>query len=264
MTVLLVRNVGVRDVLINGEQVSEPYYVLKELVERDDLDDVSFPILEGVLEGLEPDRIVLFATDQDPESTPPHLKAKDTLYIAVAMRELLDVEVEIRVIRENPADHDAMLGLYRRELPDVLDGWDGEVYLDVTTGTPAQSFALLLRGLEVRPDAEVVYVPESDGPTRIRVGDELLKRVADELLGYGLNDPAARILSRTGLDDLRTYAEARAAEDRFEFERARELYRGSPRTSWTSRIGWSAWSGRSRTIRWSGWPSAPGTSWTGR
>jgi hypothetical protein len=117
LTVLLVRNVGVRDVLINGEQVSEPYYVLKELVERDDLDDVSFPILEGVPEGLEPDRIVLFATDQDPESTPPHLKAKDTLYIAVAMRELLDVEVEIRVIRENPADHDAMLGLYRRELP---------------------------------------------------------------------------------------------------------------------------------------------------
>ncbi|AAM02531.1 hypothetical protein [Methanopyrus kandleri] len=227
MTVLLVRNVGVNDVRVDGERVNEPYYVLKELVESGDLDGVSFPILERVLEELEPDRIVLFATDQDPGSTPRHLKAKDTLYVAEAMRELLDVEVEVRVIRENPSDHDAMLELYGRELPEVLDGAE-EVYLDVTTGTPAQSLALALKGLEVEPDAELVYVSESTGTTRIRVGDELLRRIADELLEYGLNDPAARVLSHTGLDDLRTYAEARAAEDRFEFERARELYRGLP------------------------------------
>jgi len=227
LTVLLVRNVGVNDVRVDGERVSEPYYVLKELVEEGDLDGVSFPILERALEALEPDRVVLFATDQDPESTPRKLKVKDTRYVAEAMRELLDVEVEVELIRENPSDYDRMLEVYGERLPGVLEGAD-EVYLDVTTGTPAQSLALTLRGLEARPDAELVYVSESEGLTRVRVGDELLRRVAGELLDHGLNDPAARVLSHTGLERLRTYAEARAAEDRFEFERARELYRELP------------------------------------
>ncbi len=227
MAALLVRNVGVNDVRVDGERVSEPYYVLKELVREGDLGEVSFPILERALEALEPDRVVLFATDQDPGSTPRGLKAKDTRYVAEAMRELLDVEVEIELIRENPADYDRMLEVYGERLPRVLEGAD-EAYLDVTTGTPAQSLALALRGMEARPDAELVYVSESEGVTRVRVGDELLHRIARELLGYGLHDPAARVLSHSGLRDLRTYAEARAAEDRFEFERARELYRRLP------------------------------------
>ncbi|MHC1580968.1 MAG: hypothetical protein ACXQTC_04655, partial [Methanopyraceae archaeon] len=147
MATLLVRNVGVNDVRVDGERVSEPYYVLKELVEEGDLDGVSFPILERALEALEPDRVVLFATDQDPGSTPRGLKAKDTRYVAEAMRELLDVEVEIELIRENPADYDRMLEVYGERLPRVLEGAD-EAYLDVTTGTPAQSLALTLRGLE--------------------------------------------------------------------------------------------------------------------
>lgn len=179
--------------------------------------------------------LVLIATDQQP----PH--PQDTVYAAKLLARWLPerfppgtlaVDVET-VAGANPADYDAMYRWFRDATRRLAARFpSGAVYLSVTGGTPAMTFALTLHGVEAFGSrCTFLYLPRgADRPVRLGVRRELqraqLLSDARLLLQRGDFAHAAELLRQAGMPrGVWSLAQAAAHRLAFDFEEAARLGR---------------------------------------
>ncbi len=196
MTILVLSNVGARDILKDGQEIRparpEGQRLLQEL-ERDPglAQRLTFPILEPCLrellrmhpEGL--DLLVLFGTDQREES----YRNTDTLYFARILERLLPErvgprlrKVEVHLLQGiNPALYDEAFDAMER----ALRRMPGEVsvcYAILAGGTPACNAALLLQGVRYYGDRlQVIYLPIAEVPRTLRIGRQVMDAFREEV-----------------------------------------------------------------------------------
>ena len=234
MTVIVLVNMGSRDVLLDDESLyparSEGKKVWNQYPEMKAR--LAFPILEPPLTQIldsvpRIDRLILFGTDQDDEN----YRHSDTLYFAKiaakAIAERYDgvKEATAVLIRDiNPSLHDEALEYYRQKLPqlDLPLTDDTTVYILPAAGTPACSMALLLQGLTLFGNrCRVLYQPQftkQDQPTVLPIGERLLatfqRQTAVHMLQQYNFHAAAQACEQAGIhnplvENLLQYATAR-------------------------------------------------------
>lgn len=196
MAILVLSNVGARDVLKDGQEIRPPRpegeRLLQEL-ERDPglAQRLTFPILEPCLrellrmhpEGL--DLLVLFGTDQREASHRP----TDTLHFAQILARLLPERVgpQLRGVKVhllqgiNPALYDEAFDA----MEEALRQMPGEVsvcYAILAGGTPACNAALLLQGVRHYGDRlQAVYLPMGEkAPHTMRIGRQVKDAFREE------------------------------------------------------------------------------------
>jgi len=195
MTILVLCNVGNRDLILEGE-TKPPSPARDEgqrLLERyaTVAPRLAFPIIEPCLRYIieqhpgsddQPggvDRLVLFGTDQD---DPAH-RSSDTLYFAeLAVRRLPELlgsrvrDIERQVIQGiNPALYDEAFEKFD-ELLTTLPSAEVEIcYIIIAGGIPACNTALLLQGVRHYSDRlRVVYLPQGGEPHELRAGQQVM------------------------------------------------------------------------------------------
>lgn len=118
-----------------------------------------------------PLQIVLLATDQDP----PH--PQDTVFAAQLLERWLlarfpqsSVACARDKLSGNPSDYDAMYRAIRRVLQTLKPG-EPPIYLSLTAGTPAMTFALTVHALDLfGSHCSFLYLPRgSETPRELRV-----------------------------------------------------------------------------------------------
>ncbi|NPV55579.1 MAG: hypothetical protein HPY76_02745 [Anaerolineae bacterium] len=161
MTVLILSNIGARDVLLDGEEQRPARGAGEALFEGypANKDRLTLPMLAGLVSYVrsrhreEAVRVILFGTDQ-PESTPTHFRETDTLYFArLAARMLANdpanegITFEERLIEDiNPALLDEAIPAYDRLVKPLAPGVS-ICYAHISGGMPACNMALLLQGV---------------------------------------------------------------------------------------------------------------------
>jgi len=201
MTVLLIANVGSRDVWLRGQDRS-PYPTRPEgqkLLKRYDTvkDDLIFPILDPCLdfilaqEGGQVDRLVLISTDQPTEGDASKrdkygvpFRNKDTCYFARLLKQRYDdvrwpqqIREKIRtpVVRANPALYDEMMVEYDPILRRLAEAGYDTCYVIAAGGTPACNTALLLQAVRYFGEGcRTVYLPEGGEPYELSIGRQML------------------------------------------------------------------------------------------
>ncbi len=192
MTILVLCNVGNRDLVLDGE-ASSPHPARVEgrrFLERyDDVaPDLTFPIITPCLRYVSArhpagiDRLILFGTDQ-PD---PDYRARDTLHFAgLAARRLPAAlgptlkEAGWRPIAGiNPALYDEAFEAFEAFdglLDDVPDDDVDVCYVAIAGGIPACNTALLLQGVRHFGDRlRVVYLPHQGEPQELRAGQQVM------------------------------------------------------------------------------------------
>ncbi len=203
MTVLLLANVGLRDLLYRGDLI-DPARIRGEALLRDFSSvageitlPVLMPLVQYVLDRHQKVQVTLFATDQ-PMGTPAAERDRDTLYLAEIAKRVLDsrfsprdCQASARKIREsNPHLYDDMLTFFRERLPSEEAGvreMEG-CYVGMVGGTPAANTGLMLAAIERFGDrCRTLYLPKGEQrPIQMDIGSQiqsnLTKRVAAEWL----------------------------------------------------------------------------------
>ncbi len=189
MTILVLCNVGNRDLILEGE-VGPPRPAREE--GRRLLDEyptvaarLTFPIIEPCLryiieqhpDGV--DQLVLFGTDQ-PD---PAYRASDTLHFAaLAARRLPTLLGDALKIADwqpvrgiNPALYDEAFEKFDELLTDLSCGEVDVCYVIITGGIPACNTALLFQGVRHFGDRlRVVYLPQGGEPQELRAGQQVM------------------------------------------------------------------------------------------
>ena len=261
--VLLLTNVGNRDVSLDGQPVGnqkrvrtesqkllEEWEGLEKEGRKDDLEALAarmaLPILQQALQWVleehgRVDELVLYATDQA-EGTEFHLREQDTLHLAELMKRWLNRqrwksegklgEVKVRVLHGlNPSLYDQAFARYEKEM---RPSWREEFDLCVVVpagGTPACNMALLFRAIQAfGRRAQTVYVPRDGPPLSLRIAQELHQSLQNHALRAALDRcdfAAARaLMEENGYDEAWLHL-VRYAEHRFafDFEAARKALR---------------------------------------
>ena len=193
MTVLVLCNVGARDVTVEGKMLRPAREEGQRLLDEYSsvVPGLAFPIIEPCLRYImeqhpasdeQPggvDRLVLFGTDQDD----PTYRSSDTLHFAeLAVRRLPELlgsrvrNIERQVIQGiNPALYDEAFEKLD-ELLTKLPHAEVEVcYVVIAGGIPACNTALLLQGVRHQGDRlRVVYLPQGGEPQELRVGLQVI------------------------------------------------------------------------------------------
>ncbi len=223
MTTVVLANVGMRDVRLDGEPLQCP---------RDDGQRLlgewpgigprlSLPIIEPLITFVKghwgwPEAVVLFATDQPPTALPRH-RANDTVHCAELAKRLLNdryKELKGKVFvrsthDENPALYDEALSYFRRTLRSTgrpLGEATAAVVCPVG-GTPAMNTGLLVAAAErFGLCCWAVYLPEGAArPVRMDLGQALyrarLVRLADDHLANYQFAAAARVMAEMELKE---------------------------------------------------------------
>ncbi|MDY6877936.1 MAG: hypothetical protein SWK90_17275 [Chloroflexota bacterium] len=189
MTILVLCNVGNRDLILEGE-VSPPHPAREE--GRRLLDEyptvaarLTFPIIEPCLRyvvaqhsgGI--DRLVLYGTDQEGSA----YRANDTLHFAelgarrlpVLLGDALRGAVWQPVRGINPALYDEAFEKFDELLTDLSYGAVDACYVVITGGIPACNTALLFQGVRHFGDRlRVVYLPQGGEPQELRAGQQVM------------------------------------------------------------------------------------------
>ncbi|KUO70799.1 MAG: hypothetical protein APF81_12760 [Desulfosporosinus sp. BRH_c37] len=200
MTVVLICNVGSRDIQIEGKltppdqarQVGEALDALD--VSELKMKQIAFPIIQQCIdyvkrENCKIDKLLLIASDQ--EQGPGAKPESDTIYYARILKKLVAGQhgvgkVKLAHVRNNPADYDEMITFCNRQLPlslaDCVEPL--KVYLSVSGGTPAMNFALFLVGIEkYGKNAEPLYVSRnSSRPIRLQAGLKIFRKTLQNSL----------------------------------------------------------------------------------
>ncbi len=236
MTVLVLCNIGARDVMLDGQAPAPARTEGERLLEPARYAAVAprlaFPIIAPCLRyivGQHPagvDRLVLYGTDQpDPAYQPT-----DTLHFAeLAARrlpELLPGQVRharpILIQGINPAMYDEAFDRFGALLADLPDDEVATCYVILCGGIPACNTALLLQGVRRYGDRlRVVYLPQRGEPHELRAGQQVMDafREAAAIEHLGRLDFAnarprlARLGADPGLVGLVDYAAQRFAFD---------------------------------------------------
>ncbi len=189
MTILVLCNVGNRDLMLDGE-ARPPRPARGEgrrLLDRYPTvaARLTFPIIEPCLryiieqhpDGV--DQLVLFGTDQ-PD---PAYRASDTLHFAaLAARRLPTLLGDALKIADwqpvqgiNPALYDEAFEKFDELLTDLSYGKVDVCYVIVTGGIPACNTALLFQGVRHYGDRlRVVYLPQGGEPQELRAGQQVM------------------------------------------------------------------------------------------
>ncbi len=259
--VLILANVGSRDVFYRGEEIkpareqSEELLASFEQVSQDVqlpillpglkfIESLSFKYPELLERGGNAPRVGLFCTDQED----PRHRENDTVGFArIAEKKLPELfpnrsenkglrlnqkrPVIIEVIRDNPARYDRMYRAYARFFTDNARLGASEetlCFVLASGGTPAMNAMLILHAVQhFGENCVQVYVPPGEEPVEMRVGKQIAeadaRRKFDEALGGVQFRAAARIAS----DAFGGYREPACeyAEHRlaFDFREARDL-----------------------------------------
>ncbi|MEM2889793.1 MAG: hypothetical protein QW358_00380 [Candidatus Hadarchaeum sp.] len=186
MSILVLTNIGSRDVLQNGEVIKPAREEGKRLLDTYDscAELLTFPIVEPLIRYLlarhpeETINLYLFGTDQ-PD---PKFQSTDTLYFTRLMARRLPVMLGERLHAQvvdvkdiNPSYYDRAFEAYGRLLPDLLKREIATCYVALAGGVPACNTALLLQAVRYFGDRlEVLYTPIDGEPIPIRVGRQIL------------------------------------------------------------------------------------------
>lgn len=190
MEILVLCNVGARDVLLDGKPFEKPRLdgkdILKAVVEHpEQAARLDFPIIEPCLEYAlvqHPEcslRLVAFGSDQD---DPSH-RERDTLFSARLAAHLLPARLgqdrlraEFRDVQGiNPSLYDETFEKYAALLADLSCIECLVCYVILAGGTPASNTALLLQGVRYYTERlQVVYPPQGGEPQRLRIGRQVL------------------------------------------------------------------------------------------
>jgi len=195
-------NIGNRDLGLIKEGEPVPYLgkdtnIIKEskrLLEFEEFKNLE-PILikdsiEKILRLIEGEKVLfkvfLFGTFQNP----PHYQ--DTKYIAIIIKKLLERDFKDRIskiiikeINKNPSDYSEMFGEYKDILKKQQEEDNrkkidvDEIYLNITGGTPAQNFSLLLWAVSLWEDKVNVFYKlkgKKENKTE-KIGKEVLRYI---------------------------------------------------------------------------------------
>ena len=240
MNILVLCNVGARDVTVEGKVLKPAREEGRRLLERyaDVAPDLTFPIIEPCLRYIieqHPDsedrpggvdRLVLFGTDQ-PDST---YQPSDTLYFAkLAARRLPELlggrvkSAERQLIQGiNPALYDEAFEKFDELLTGLAHEGVETCYVIICGGVPACNTALLLQGVRHYSDRlRVVYLPQGGEPQELRAGQQVMNAFREaaaiehlERLDFANALPRLeRLGSDPGLVGLVAYATRRFAFD---------------------------------------------------
>lgn len=192
MTVYLLANVGLRDVLHRREPISPPRAEGKRILDYiDDLEkELTLPMLSPAVEGLLRDhpkiQVVLYGSDQ-PEGTPPQYRDNDTIYLAEVAGELLQRRLRGKIekvwpkkIRANPSLYDDMLSFFRAQFQDRWTSSVEKCYVFPVGGTPAANMGMMLAAIErFGEKCQVLYLPQGEKwPIRMDLGDQIRRGTA--------------------------------------------------------------------------------------
>jgi len=242
MTILVLCNVGNRDLMLEGEAKapSPAREAGRRLLEQYDAvaPRLAFPIIEPCLryiiaqhppsddESSGIDRLVLFGTDQpDLEYRPA-----DTLHFAeLAVRRVPDLlgdqvrSIERQLIRGiNPALYDEAFEKFDELLAQLPHAEVEVCYVIIAGGIPACNAALLLQGVRHYGDRlRVVYLPQGGEPQELRAGQQVINAFREaaaiehlERLDFANALPRLeRLGAGPGLGGLVAYAAQRLAFD---------------------------------------------------
>lgn len=252
--VIVVANVGSRDVRYRDETIEPARSRGKELLERfeETGPELSFPIIIPALEyilkyeggiGL----LLLCYTDQEPETAGSH-RESDTVHFARLIKKGFDsnvkalsgikrpARVDIRKIDCNPSQYDACFDFYRKSFQHLAEKYfqpsQTRCYVLPVGGTPACATGLLLASIAVyRGNALQVYVPPGGCALEVSFGKKVLQEYlaerADSLLQSYQFHALSEMFTSDGLDDLicMCVASSAAARLQFDFEAARSALR---------------------------------------
>ena len=240
MTVLVLCNVGARDVMVEGRVLRPAREEGRRLLEEypDVAPRLAFPIIEPCLRYIieqhpdsddQPggvDRLVLFGTDQ-PD---PTYRPSDTLFFAELAARRLPALLGGRVrsakrqfIQEiNPALYDETFEKFDDLLTELPHEGVETCYVIVCGGVPACNTALLLQGVRHYGDRlRVVYLPQGGEPQELRAGQQVINTFREaaaiehlERLDFANALPRLeRLRADPGLMGLVAYAAQRFAFD---------------------------------------------------
>ena len=240
MTVLVLCNVGARDVMDKGQELRPARAQGQRLLDLypAGAEDLSFPIIEPCLRyiaAMHPanreqpagiDRLVLFGTDQ-PD---PAYRPSDTLYFARLAAQCLPQRPGSAVRQAdaclvqgiNPALYDEAFEQFDRLLAPLPNDGIEACYVILCGGIPACNTALLLQGVRHYGERlRVVYAPQGGEPQELRAGLQVTNAFREaaaiehlERLDFANALPRLRRLEADpGLLDLVTYAAQRLAFD---------------------------------------------------
>lgn len=252
--VLILANVGNRDVLLDGEALWPPREKGAEILERFNkvARDVALPIVSPALRHIgssgwevsESPDVGLFYTDQGDE----RFRGSDTVEFAKIMkRKLLDEfprreesggvqfssgkSIFTKPIRESPARYDDMYGFYRDYFAGNAhirepEGW--LCFVLTSGGTPAMNAMLILHAVQhFGENCVQIYVSPEGEAHDMRVGEEIVRaaveRRFDDALAASQFRAAAEILEDGERGGYRASA-CRYAEHRLAFD-----FRGADR-----------------------------------
>jgi len=241
MSVLVLCNVGMRDVTLDGAPLASVRQDGLRYLEK--YDDVAarlgFPIIEPILryiltrEGGRIERLVLYGTDQ----VDPAHRARDTLYSAMlAARRLPEVFQSAMTRAEgvsiqgiNPSLYDEAFEAFDALLSRLPHQGVMTCYVIICGGVPACNTALLLQGVRhFGPRLRVVYLPQQGEPQELRAGQQVAAAFREaaavehlQHLDFANALPLLESLdAEPGLVGLVAYAEKRLA---FDFGSAQEV-----------------------------------------
>ncbi len=256
--VLILANVGNRDVLHGGEELRPAREKGAELLARFDeaAAQIELPIVSPALkyissaadwraeisgEDAERPTVALFYTDQDD----PRYCGNDTVGFAKVMQRKLIREfqsgdglwlaakkqIRLAPIRESPARYDDMYSFYREFFAGnecIRDPRGWLCFVLTSGGTPAMNAMLLLHAVQhFGENCVQIYVSPEGEAYDMRVGEEIVRaateRRVNEALGALQFRAAAEILENTARSGYRAaafrYAEHRLAFDFYRAER---------------------------------------------
>ena len=183
MPIMLICTLGVRDLLLDNEQIKQPREKGKEIF--DDFNTyysrLSYPIIQPALEYIfndkkheQIDRLILIATDQDEENTKPYHRSNDTIEFARILQKAVGkkygqkkvFQIKIKKIAQNPSFIDDMYLFFGR----ALTGKDFNMenietcYVEQAGGIPSANMALLFQCINrFEEKCSPVYVSEKTG-----------------------------------------------------------------------------------------------------
>ena len=237
-TVLILCNVGSRDVMIPGKAPAPAREEGHRLLQEYDAvaPQLTFPIIEPCLRYIlarHPSasfRLILLGTDQ-PD---PAYRSTDTLHFAeLAARRLPHLfpglDAQWRPIQNiNPSLYDEAFEWFGRLLADLSRTEVDCCYAIISGGTPACNMALLLQGVRLFGDRlRAVYLPQGREPLELRAGQQIINAFREaaavehlERLDFANALPQLeRLQAPPGLVGLARYAAFRLA---FDFRSAQE------------------------------------------
>lgn len=184
MSIMLICTLGVRDLLLDNEQIRPPREKGKEIL--DDFTNyysrLSYPIIQPALEYIfndkkheRIDRVVLVVTDQDEKNTKPAHRANDTIEFARILQRVIEkhygqkkiAQINLIKITQNPNFIDEMYIFFGKTLNSnkalKMENFE-TCYVEQAGGIPSANMALLFQCInKFEEKCSPVYVSEKTG-----------------------------------------------------------------------------------------------------